>query len=65
VKFKEQADTKKAAAEAARMAKEQRKTVYQTRLMRRSAVVSQLRATALSTQRNVRAFLEKQKRAGR
>ncbi|PRX41773.1 bacillopeptidase F [Planifilum fimeticola] len=65
VKFKEQADTKKAAAEAAEMAKKQKKTPFETRLMKRSAVVSELRATAFGTQRNVQAFLEKQKRAGR
>lgn len=65
VKFKEQVDTKKVASEAAEMAKKQKKSAYQTRLMKRSAVVSELRATALSTQRNAQAFLEKQKEKGK
>lgn len=64
IKFKEQADTKQAAAKATQLAKKQKQSAAQTRLMKRSAVVSELRATALETQREVKSLLNKRKKSG-
>ncbi|SEN24117.1 S8 family peptidase [Lihuaxuella thermophila] len=64
VKLKKQADTKKVAAEAAKKAKTQKQTAAKATLMKRSSVVSSLRATAHETQHSLKDYLSKQKKKG-
>ncbi|MDM5201442.1 S8 family serine peptidase [Fictibacillus enclensis] len=64
IKFKEQADTQKAAKEAQKLAKKQKISAFKTELNKRSAVVSLLRATADQTQSGVKEYLTKQKKEG-
>src|SRR5690606_12719537 len=58
VKFKEKADTTKVAAQARQDANKARLSAATTELMVRSAVVSELKATSLETQQNVKDFVE-------
>jgi bacillopeptidase F len=64
IKFKEQVDTTKVASEAAKAAKVQKSSVAKTTLMKRNAIVSELRTTAFETQGDVTTFLEKEKEKG-
>ncbi|MFC4077823.1 S8 family serine peptidase [Salinithrix halophila] len=65
IKMKAQANTEKAAKKAAGQAKKQKQTAARSELMKRSAVVSTLRATASETQTGLKEFLKKEKKAGR
>ncbi|MDR6224162.1 bacillopeptidase F [Desmospora profundinema] len=65
VKMKEQADTEKAAQEAAKQAKKQKLTRAQSKQMKRSAVVSELRIIADETQHELKQYLQKKKKAGK
>lgn len=65
IKFKEQADTKKAAKKAAEKASKAKLSAVKTKLAKRSAVVSELRATATVTQADVINYLEKEKKEGK
>lgn len=65
IKFKEQVDTTEVAKKAAKEAKTQKLSANQTKLMKRSTVVSTLRAKALETQQNTKKYLEKQEKAGK
>lgn len=58
VKFKEQADTTKVAAQAKQDAKKASLSAATTELMVRSAIVSELKATSLEAQADVKQFLE-------
>lgn len=64
LKFKEQVDTKKVAAEAEKKAQKQKQTAAQMELTKRSAVVNALRVNALETQHDVKAYLNKQQKEG-
>ncbi|MCA1319917.1 S8 family serine peptidase [Bacillus tianshenii] len=64
IKFKEQVDTIAVANKAVESAKAKAATANQEKLMKRNAVVSELRATAIETQVNVKEFLEKEMEAG-
>lgn len=64
LKFQEQVDTQKVAKDAAKKAQKLKQTAAQTTLAKRSSVVSALRGTANETQQDVKAFLDKQKKAG-
>ncbi|MGE8203349.1 S8 family serine peptidase [Heyndrickxia sp. NPDC080065] len=64
IKFKEQADTEKAAKKAASNASKAKLSAVKTKLAKRSAVVSELRATAIETQGDVINYLEKEKKNG-
>ncbi|TYS69108.1 S8 family serine peptidase [Sutcliffiella horikoshii] len=59
IKFKEQVDTQAVAAKAVKAAKVQKASAGQEKLMKRNAVVSELRATSIETQANVKEYLEK------
>ncbi|TCS95440.1 bacillopeptidase F [Hazenella coriacea] len=65
VKLKDQADTMKVAKETAQKAKSQKQSLAKTQLMQRSAVVSELRSTAIDTQAHLKDYLTKQKKAGK
>ena len=58
VKFKEKADTKGVAEEARKTASKEKASAQQSKLLQRSAVVSELKATSLETQQNVMEYLE-------
>jgi len=64
IKFKEQVDTMAVAKNASETAKAKAATSNQVKLMKRNAIVSELRATALETQGNVKDYLEKEMEAG-
>ncbi|MFE4131103.1 S8 family serine peptidase [Peribacillus sp. YIM B13482] len=64
VKFKEQVDTKDVSSKAAKTAKSQKLSANNSKLLKRSSVVSELRATALETQVNIKNYLKKQEKAG-
>ncbi|WP_424511344.1 S8 family serine peptidase [Scopulibacillus darangshiensis] len=64
VKFRDQVDTKKVAGAAASKAKKSKATAYKLELMKRSAIVSSLRAKANETQHDVKSYLTKQKKKG-
>ena len=64
VKFKDQVDTMKVAAEMEEKAQLQKQTPSQTTLMKRHAIVSELRATAIETQANALSYLEKAEAKG-
>ena len=64
VKLQSQADTKKAAKNAAKMAKDQKLTAAKAKYMKRSAVVNALRAMATETQESLLKYLENEKKAG-
>lgn len=65
IKFKDQVDTAEVAKKAAKEAKSQKLTANQSKLMKRSSVVSSLRAKALETQQHTKTYLEKQQKAGK
>jgi bacillopeptidase F len=65
IKFKDQVNTSEVAKKAAKEAKTQKLTANQTKLMKRSTVVSSLRAKALETQQHTKNYLEKQQKAGK
>ncbi|MCM3619498.1 S8 family serine peptidase [Sutcliffiella horikoshii] len=65
IKFKEQVDTQAVAAKAVEAAKVQKASAGQEKLMKRNAVVSELRATSIETQANVKEYLEKAVADGR
>ena len=56
IKFKEQADTEKVAQEARASAENEKLSAQKTKLIQRSAVVSELKATSLESQQNVTAL---------
>ncbi|MTW85801.1 S8 family serine peptidase [Virgibacillus dakarensis] len=64
VKFNEQVNTKKVAEKSVNVAQKQQLSAAKTELRKRSVIVSSLRANALDTQHNVKAYLQKQKKAG-
>ncbi|WP_175991103.1 S8 family peptidase [Bacillus sp. Marseille-Q1617] len=64
VKFKEQVDTKGVAKKAAEKAEKQKLTANSKKLLKRNMVVSELRATALETQAEVKKYLNKEKKSG-
>ncbi|GGB69532.1 bacillopeptidase F [Fictibacillus barbaricus] len=64
IKLKEQANTLEAAKEADVKAKKQKLSSYKTKLNKRSAVVSSLRAKAIETQTNLKQYLDEQKKLG-
>lgn len=65
IKFKEQADTKKAAKKAGTNASKAKLSALKAKLAKRSAVVSELRATATLTQEDVIKYLKKEKKNGK
>ncbi|QTD43382.1 S8 family peptidase [Sporosarcina sp. Te-1] len=65
IKFKEQADTMKAASDAKAQASKENLSAKQSVMMARSAVVSELRATSLESQQNVQQYLEQQVKEGK
>ncbi|MDQ0270833.1 S8 family peptidase [Cytobacillus purgationiresistens] len=65
IKFKEQADTTAAAKKATKTAAAQKQSAAQTKYTKRSAVLSELRSTAIETQGQVTDFLEKQEKSGK
>jgi bacillopeptidase F len=65
IKFKEQADTKKAAKAAAEKATKEKLSAQKAKLAKRSAVVSELRSKAIQTQHDVLNYLEKEKKNGK
>ncbi|RKQ29613.1 peptidase S8 [Oceanobacillus halophilus] len=64
VKFSERADSMKVAAEARKNAQKANLSANGQEHAQRSAVISELKATALTSQANVKEFLEKQKEKG-
>jgi bacillopeptidase F len=64
LKFKEQVDTNKVASETAEKAKAQKESAFKTELMKRSAVVSTLRAKAEETQYAIKDYLNQEKKKG-
>ncbi|USK33342.1 S8 family serine peptidase [Bacillus sp. F19] len=64
LEFKDQVDTNKVAIETAKKAKAQKQTAAKTELMKRSAIVSTLRAKANETQYSVKTYLEQEKKKG-
>ncbi len=65
IKFKEQANTAEAAKKAEKEAKTLKLTASKSKYMKRSAVLSSLRSTAIETQGHVADFLQKQEKAGK
>lgn len=64
LKLKDQVDTHKVATDTAKTAKVQKQTSAKTKWMKRSAVVSSLRAKANETQHTIKAYLNEEKRNG-
>ncbi|GAA0588382.1 bacillopeptidase F [Virgibacillus siamensis] len=64
IKFKEKADSMKVAKQAKKSAKAADLTAQKTEFVQRSAVISELKSTSLESQRNVKKFLQKQKKKG-
>ncbi|MBS4191984.1 S8 family serine peptidase [Bacillus sp. FJAT-49705] len=64
LKLKDQVDTKNVATETAKKAKAQKQTAAKTELMKRSAVVSSLRAKASETQYSIKTYLDQEKKKG-
>lgn len=64
IKFDEKTDTMKVASEAKASAKKASLSAQKTELVQRSAVVSELKATSLTSQGNVKAYLEQQVKKG-
>lgn len=65
IKFKEQADAQAAAKKAEKAAATQKLTASKSKYMKRSAVLSSLRSTAIETQSHVADFLQKQEKDGK
>lgn len=64
IKFKEKADTMKIAKQAEKSAKSADLTAQKTEFVQRSAVISELKSTSLESQRNVKKYLQQQKKKG-
>ncbi|MGG0656512.1 S8 family serine peptidase [Rummeliibacillus pycnus] len=64
IKFKEKASANKVAAEARKSAEKDKLSAQQTKFVQRSSVVSNLKATSLESQENVKQFLEKEEDKG-
>ncbi|WP_205439679.1 S8 family serine peptidase [Peribacillus alkalitolerans] len=64
LKLKDQVDTNKVAIETSKKAKAQKQTAAKTELMKRSAVVSTLRAKANETQYSIKTYLNQEKNKG-
>ena len=64
VKFKEKADTRGVADDAIKTASKEKASAQQAKLLQRSAVVSELKATSLETQQNVMEYLELEAKNG-
>ncbi|PAY13068.1 S8 family peptidase [Bacillus sp. 7705b] len=64
IKFKDQADTQKAAKSAVKKAKSKKLTAAKTEYQKRSAVVSSLKVTADEAQKDVLKYLNSQKNKG-
>lgn len=64
VKFQDKADTKAAAERALNQVQKGGATAHKAKLAKRSAVVSELKATSLSSQHAVKALLEKEEAKG-
>ncbi|MFJ7934672.1 S8 family serine peptidase [Sporosarcina sp. NPDC096371] len=64
IKFKENADTEKIAEQARQDAGKENLSAKKSLLMQRSAVVSELKATSLVSQQNVKQYLDLQVKAG-
>src|SRR5699024_1956890 len=64
IKFAYKADTGKAAEEGRKKAAKANLSSYNTELMQRSSVISELKKTALESQQNVKAFLEQEEANG-
>ncbi|WP_443089796.1 S8 family serine peptidase [Virgibacillus sp. MG-45] len=64
VKFKEKADVEKVAKAARNSSAKANLSAEKTKHIQRSAVVSELKATSLESQQNVKAFLEEAKKKG-
>lgn len=64
VKFKEKADSQKVAAQARKTAADKNLSAQNTKLVQRSAVVSELKATSIDSQASVIKFLEQEKKKG-
>ncbi|GAA0329490.1 bacillopeptidase F [Bacillus carboniphilus] len=65
VKMKEQADPQTAAQQAEKNAASKNATAASKKYMKRSAVVSALRGKSIETQRNIKGFLQKEKKNGK
>ncbi|OYD09456.1 S8 family peptidase [Paludifilum halophilum] len=65
IKFKEQADTEKAAEKALKKAKKQKQTAAEMKRRKRSAVVSALRSTAIEAQHRTKNIVKEEKKDGR
>ncbi|WP_205758563.1 S8 family serine peptidase [Lysinibacillus sp. SGAir0095] len=64
VKFKEKADAQKVADQARKTAEEKNLSAQNTKLVQRSAVVSELKATSIDSQASVINFLEQEQKNG-
>ncbi|MFC4408993.1 S8 family serine peptidase [Chungangia koreensis] len=64
VKFKEKADPMKVAVEAREKAEDKNLSAHNAKLLQRSAVVSELKATSMESQQNVIEFLEQEAEKG-
>ena len=64
VKFKEKADSQKVAEQARKTADAQNLSAQNTKLVQRSAVVSELKATSIDSQASVMKFLEQEQKKG-
>ena len=64
VKFKDHLDTKAVAKKATDKAEKQKLSANSTKLLKRNMVVSELRATALESQAQVKEYLTKEKKSG-
>ncbi|WP_147554267.1 S8 family peptidase [Bacillus testis] len=65
IKLKDQVDTKKVAKAATESAKNQNLTPAQAKLMKRSSIVSNLRAKSLESQYRLKSFLDKKEIEGK
>ncbi|WP_052345869.1 S8 family peptidase [Paucisalibacillus sp. EB02] len=64
IKFKEKADPMKIAKESLAKAQNAKLSAYNQELVQRSAVISELKATAISSQQNVTKYLEEEVKNG-
>ncbi|ASK64399.1 peptidase S8 [Virgibacillus phasianinus] len=64
IKFKENTETKKIAKEARKTAESANVTAQKAEVIQRSAVVSELKATSLTSQQGVKQYLEKEAERG-
>jgi len=64
IKFKEKTDAEAVAAEARKSAEAANLSAHNTKLIQRSAVVSELKTTSLESQQSVKQFLEQEAAKG-